>query len=524
MLLRDLTSAEISALVQKTHTAGYDARTLERRTEMAARYLAMRERSSDLVRERIAQTFQTHQIGAQVARFATGIFNPIKRLSGRIAKAYTNPPVRQLVGLSEDANRAYLVGLDHLRFNAKCREWNRYQVAMNTIAVMARPCRDARGEPSLDFFKVTGAASEVILDPDQAFADCPAMLAWCIMPDPRARALVSDNRAEQVCIVDADRYYYFDRQDRLVREVEHGLGRFPGAILRATEPEPGDSNDWWDPDTGRSLTEALREGGMYGAILSWARKSMFGKLIVIERDPGRNTIAAEPEQQTPQHIGSPEGAIDLPDGKLNVHDISVGVKEFREHMGLMLAEAARDTTGTASLLDDPTPGQASNDIAEVAKHAALRLLQNEQIEYLRPFEREIAEVMAGIAQRTGMQGFPAPEAMREAFDIEFKPLTFLDTPEARLKHYVEASSFGVADQVGYLQEQGYSEQEARQELRKIAERRAELHEIQASRMLPSDPTAGSMMEVDPAAPGESPAAQTGRYGGRASPALARATE
>lgn len=525
MLVRDLSVAEIRDLVQRTHTAS-DIRGIERRAEFSARYLAMRGKCDELVKERIRQTFQTPHISMQVQKHASHIFNPIHTLSKRIAKAYSNPPIRQLVDRSDDENRAYLRVLENLSFNGKAREWNRWQVAMNTVAVMVRPCVDTHGDPSLDFFRVTGAASEVVLDPDRAFADAPAILAYCIFPDARARGHLADYGAEFVCLVDAESYYYFDRSGRLTREVHHGLGRFPGAILRATDPEHGDGNDWWDPDTGRSVTEALRVAGMQGAILSWSRKSMFGKLISLERaNQSDYTGASQPESEGGQIIGNPEGPVIVePGATINVQDMTVGIKEFREHMGMILAEAVRNSTGTASMLEDPSAGAATNDIAEVAKHAALRQIQNEQIEYLRPFEREIAEVMSGFAEQTGMQGLPSADVMREAFDVEFRPLTFLDTPESRLRHYVEATSFGVADQVSYMQEQGYSEQEAIAELHKIAERRAALHEIQATRQTPADPMDGSTLESNPAAPGEPPAAQTGRYGGRARPALVRATD
>ena len=123
------------------------------------------------------------------------------------------------------------------------------------------------------------------------------------------------------------------------------------------------------------------------------------------------------------------------------------------------------------------------------------------------------EVMAAIGEAYNVEGMPT-KAQLESFDVNFVPLTFIATPEARLKYYVEATKFGVSDQVAFLQEQGYSEKEAIAVLEAVAKRRAKLHLIQATHNNPADPTADAPENMPlEELPGERPEAATGRAGG-----------
>lgn len=511
--IEDLSEAERRDLLERAMQP-VAAATRDRRKEFWARWMALRERPDDLVRERIRDTFHTPEIAAEVQLWATGIFNPVRRLSERVAKAYSSPPIREVDGIGKRANAQMLRTLKRLRFNARCRGWNQWQVAMNALVVLVKPARRARdGKPTLDFDKITGACGEIVPHPDAPFGDAPAILAYTVQRG--GDALQQDPaREEVVATVDARWWCYWNRQGELLRAVEHGLGMFPGAMLRSTEPEGDTVDDFWDPDFGRSTTQALREAGLAGAIMGWTRKTLFGKLVAITRAEGQ-AGPNETEDEEGQPLGHPEAPLELDSASVAVHDLQVGVEQFAQHMGMLLAEAAHALTGTSSILEEPKPGQTTSDTASVHRHAALRQLQEEQIEYLEPFELELAEVMAAMAQRIGMEGLPAPEAVRDGFTIRHRPLTLLETPSERLNFAIGATKYGVTDQVEWLMAaEGISEEEASERVIALAKRVADLNDLRASRMSTADPLEQREQEVRPELPGEGAAATSGRRGGR----------
>jgi hypothetical protein len=512
--IEDLTPSARSELLERTlRPKGLKA--VERRKELCARWLAMRERPDELVRQRIRETFHTPEISAEVQRWATGIFNPIKRLSSLAAQAYTVPPIRTVDGLGKRANRDYLRALEGLRFNARCRAWNRWQVAMNTVAVLVKPARRANGDATLDFDKVTGACAEAVPHPEAPFGDTPAILAYSLVRD---MSVPTDPRQEEViATVDARWWVFWNDRQEILRTVEHELGMFPGSVLRATEPEGEDVDDYWDADFGRATTQALKEAGLAGAIMGWLRKTQFGKLVHITRQEGQ-AGPQETEGEEGQPLGHPEAPLELVNATVGVADLEVSVEKFREHMGLLLAEAAHAMTGTASILEEPTPGQTQTDTASVHRLAALRLLQGEQVEYLVPFELDLQIVMAAMAAKIGMRGLPSADAIREGFDVKHAPLTLLGTPSEMMNLAITGTKFGVTDQIEYLMRtEGLTEEEAQAKVKMLAERVADLNELRASRMSAADPLEVRDQEVRPELPGEGAAATTGRRGGRASP-------
>lgn len=516
--IEDLTEKELKDLIDRT-VSPTDPKNRDRRKEMWLRYMAMKERPDELIRSRIAEVFHQPTIKREVQLWATGIFNPVRRLSEKIAKAYSVSPLRSVEKIGVRANKEFSRTLRQLRFNARGKAWNQWSVAMNTVIMLVRPATKEDGSPTLDFIRQTGANTEIIPHPDAPFGDTPGMIAYTldIEAERRLRSVPLANE-EAVAIVDGRWWSFWTREGKFVRAVEHGLGRFPGAQLRATEPDGNDSDDHWDPDFGRSMTAALKESGLAGAIMGWTRKTLFGKLVAITRED--EPEAAETEGEALQVMGHPEAPIELSGARVDVHDLEVGVEQFQRHMGLMLAEAAHALTGTASILEEPTPGQALTDTATAQRQSALRGLQNEQTDYLEPFEGELLEVMGGMAQVIGMRGLPTPEQIREGYRVQFIPQTALGTPSEQLNVAITGTKFGATNVVQFvMRTQGLSEGEAIKEVLRLAKQTAEINEIRVTRNSPADPTetGAAREEVRPELPGEGVAAATGRAGGRASP-------
>lgn len=528
MLLSDLSEQEIRGLVQRTLVA-----TSQRRAEFTTRWLALNEQCEDAVRRRIVQTFRDDKVQLEVCRFASSIVNPIDDLTTKVARAYSTNPVRVLEGRSQEANKALLRTLERLRFNQHGRANNRYQVGMNTLAVVVRPSM-YRGRPFFDFERVCGHAAEVALDPTAPSWAEPAILSYCLQTKETYQAhAVAMKDEPAVCVVDSMSFWYFDRNARLVAHVVHGLGRVPFAVLRSQLPEGRGTDAWWCPDAGRSVTQAMAEVGAQWAQLGWVRRSMFGKLVVTNRDPDaedRDLETYEDATEAPEDGDTEPGqgrqprneASALPmahaetvgEGSIKVEDFEVPVGEFKAHSAMTASQAARRVTGLASMAEDTAEGATPSDMAEILKQANLRQLQAEQAEYLRPFERDLLAVCGAFGL---VEGIPEAGVIEDTYSVTFRPPTYLDTPEARQRYWTTEIKLGAASVVDYVMERDGSDRAtARETVDRSIDEQADINEVRASRMSPADPTNGEPAEESkPEAPGESEAARTGRKGGRA---------
>lgn len=499
MRLLDLDENERKAFVKRT-IAPERPKSVERRTSLADRIECLEERPEVVARKRIRKISKDQKVAAHICEFASNVFNPLLNISTRIAQGYAHPPIRRIPGKA-DAEAQLLKFLEGpTRFDSRARSWNLKSVALSCVVVLVVP-RKRRGKPCFDFRVVTGATAEVMQDPTAPFGDTPGMLAYCI------------GGKEAVCVVDDVAYYYCDASGKVLREETHGLDRFPGAVLRSAEPDGSDDDDWWHHRHNSALLAGTAIHGTIAAICEWARKSQFGPLLAITREPGAE-MAGEPEAEEGQTVGTPESVLDVEAAKVEALNFEAKIDGFLKHLASVLHETSRRTTGSSRALDDQllTPEELAQ------RHAVLLGLQRDQHGFLVPFEREILEIMAAMGEALGIPDFPKVSEIEE-YEAVFTPLTFIATPEARLDYFVAATKFGVSDQVQFLQEQGWSEADAIELLERIAKRRAQLHDIQASRNSPADPTdAIDIIDAaaDPSQPGERPEALTGRVGGTAS--------
>jgi len=509
-----MSESERNALVARTLNPTL-SKTRKRRAQIADYLACLEEEPEVLVERRLRATFVDEEVAEQVVKYASSVWNPYLNVCSRIAQGYAHPPIRTL---EDDAAEQEL--LDFLggptRFNGRCKTWNLKAIALRTIVILVMP-RRSRGRPCFDFRVVHGACAEVVQEPDAPFGDNPGILAYCLRRPEEQHEYYGARSREWVCVVDEEAYHYCDQGGVILRSEPHRCGRFPGATLRLTDPDGHDDDDWWAWRGGRSLAEATAVYGSIGAICEWARHTQFGKLITVTRED--DTEQVEPVEEEGQLVGPPEAVFEAVGAKdVKVEEFDAPIDGFLKHQAAVLGEAARRATGSTRILDD----QLLSDGELAQRHAVLLGLQRDQHGFLGPFERDLLEVMAAIGEAYGVEGMPTP-AQLAGYDVTFIPLTFVSTPEARLRYFVDATKFGVADQVAFLQEQGWSEEEAIGVLEAIAKRRAKLHRIQATHNQPADPTEGApegapLEEL----PGERPEAATGRAGGFRSGATRRA--
>lgn len=477
--------------------------TADRRKEIANRVAIQTDSFDHLIRARINGIYAKADIAAEVARWAIGLFNPQRVAVRRIAVGYKRRPLRRIQG-----NKAHTKTMNALyksvRFGKYAPRWHQGAVATNRGIVLARPLVGRRG-PTVGYQFVAGSNAEVIAEPGTTEDHPPGVLGVLLeKADPRAQSVA------RLMTVDSRWFAIWSSQGELLSSEEHGLGRFPGAWNEHNGPSEGDAFNGLD---GKGMTKTTIEVGTIAAAMGWTRKTQCRKLIAMlfgGDDGGMGDEDAAPEGQV---IGDPEGvlSIDADDVQLVVQDLNVAVTNFLEHIDELDRRAFQQLTGApaqpnAALMQNPAA--AANQLHANSSEAHASIVEN-----LEAFEEDIAEVTVLMARRLGMEA-PPVEAVREAFEAQFPPLPFLDTPRERAAIWKERISLGVSDAVEARAEiDGTSEAAAEKRVIELGERQARLNDLRAKRNSPADGTA----EPHPGLAGESDAQQTGRFGGRASP-------
>lgn len=498
MLIEQLTESERRDLFQRT-LRPWEAGCEARRRELSDRWdIANDSYDSQIVR-RIGETHNQPDVIREMARWSTGFYNLWKRCARKIAVAYKRRPRRRILDNSEASEKLVALYRD-VGFDAQALDWQRLAVIMNRLIVLVVPREDDTGGTVIDFELVTGADSEVYLDPTRSCLGLPDVVATRL---PTKGWNPSPGEAV-IRTVDAHRFAWWDSDGALVREYVHPFGVFPGADMLMVRPKPG---EWWDWTTWRAATKATIEIGMISASMGWTRKTQCRHIISL--------ITQNPDDDTPdgQTLTDHERPLMLRGLQLVVNDLNTSVSGFVEHIKSIQDEIAEQMTGAASSFVDPDPALAASGVGAAAQHEAIKEVREGQIPQLERFERRMAFLICTLASAIGHEHAIDPELTKD-LRITWPELAFTDTPEARIRVWAEETKFGISDQVEALMERdGISEDEAVDRLRHIAERRALLDEFRAARNMPADATADPTTLPDEGLPGESLSQIQGRAGG-----------
>lgn len=498
MTIEDLGGDQLRKLLSDTiNPQGENA---ARRRECRQRVKIMEDMFDDEIVARIAQTFHEEAVVAEVANWAMSIFNPMKRAVRRIAVGYKLRPKRRIEKANKGDSKKWARLLRNLHFDTQAKTFHQYAVALNTVVTLARR-REINDEPTIGFELVTGATAEVIQEPDAPSTAPPGILAY-LVPSPEIGV------APSVVTVDSRWYIMWDHMGRDLAVASHDMGRFPGATLRNNEPLH--QGDFWNPWPGRAAKQATFECGLIGATMGWTRKTQCRNLIAL-------FLKGEPDQaEVPDgQVAHPERPIiGRGDVQFVVHDLSVAVDKFIEHMKALQDEAVEVLTGAVSTFSDPDPANPIQGQAAVHQHAALDEIREDQLSRLEAYDRDMMKVIARLADDIDMEDAIDPDLVEEGIVVEFPKLPFLDSPMERLKLQQERTRFGTGNQVTALMEElGVSEEEAMDRLIDIAEQRVKLDALRASRNNPTDPNDPGTTLPDDANPGEGQEQVQGRAGG-----------
>ncbi len=473
-----------------------------RRDEMSARHEIATDSYDGRIKKRISDTHHDSDVVTEMSSWAVGYFNIWKRCARKIAVAYKRRPARRLEGAGKKENRKLADFYRKIGFDARALKWQRRSVIMNRIIVVALARKDEDEETIIDFEVLTGANCEVWMPPDRPATSMPDIVAQLVAHN------AWDTKAPAIRVFDKASVSLWNNRGEFLSEVPHDVGTFPGADM-LSEHEL-DEQDFWDWKTWRSATSATVEAGLIGASMGWTRKTQC-----------RNIIALLTSSESSESTADNQNLVDhekplILNGQnvtLMVENLNTAVDGFLTHIKSIQDEVAEQMTGTASTFADPDPKFENAGVGGTAQHVAINEVRESQIAALERFERRMAFVLCKLGKAMG-EDVPDPEKVRETFRIDWARLAFLDTPENRIKVWVEETKFGIFDQVAALVErEGISEEEAEERVMEIAERRAKLDEFRASRNQQGDPQQDPTTIADPGAPGDQLAAEQGRAGG-----------
>lgn len=504
--IEDLTSTERRYIVQRMlHPSGENVR---RRRHVRERYLIMRDKYEPLLRGWITDVYREPDVISELSRHALPLFNPPRRAVDRLAVAYAHAPIRR-IGSRKTATKSWLKTLDRSHFNLYAREWNRAQVAYNTVVIVPIPRPSDEGDLYFDFSLITGAIAEIVTSDGRGPFETPDILVHTLQNGPDARGEIDISGRPVVRTIDSEWFAFWNANGDLVDAQRHGIGFFPGALIRNTIPDVDmDSDEWWHPWVNLGAFRAMRATARIVAALDWTRKTQCRKLIAITADGDGVLDQAEEEGEV---IGDPEATYKVRDAQVAVHDLDQAVGGFREHIRMYQDEALEVMTGAIATLSDPDPQHPLDGAAAAQSRSAIMLHRRAQAGFLMPADLRLQRVMAAWMTRLRHPDALSPELVKAEAEVMYPPLPFVEDSEKRLNWYVLASKFGIVDQVmAAIEFHGWGEDEALENLKKMAERKAELAKINVEHQTPNDPT----QVEDPAFPNEDLAARQGRAGGQ----------
>jgi len=407
----------------------------ERKHEMARRACVVAERYTHLIQERILHVYDKARSHTELIKYANSGVNVMLRTVRELAFVYQRPPLRRLniegpigIALNERLNNAH----KESQIAKASKQWGQYAFAMNVIWVIPGVWAMQDGM-KLGYTMVLPHRADRIYSDNQKETD---ILIW-----ERDAATSPNAAAEQaptwMChpgaatqgfmVLDSQALYWTDNRFNVERVEVHGIGAMPAVEMRVSEPPPG---DFWDIGRGHKLLDATVECGRVAAAMGYVRRSQNRKLVTMFGG------VADREQ-----IAAPEAAVtatgDADQISFSVHDFETTIDAFKDEMRWHIEQAV-ESYGVPITTIDPEPastGDAVNVFTPAAPqlHASRAELREDQIEYARPSDRELAVRSHQMMTRFGHPQSINPEVIKEAYEATWSPMTYIDNPMNQLE-------------------------------------------------------------------------------------------
>jgi hypothetical protein len=469
--LRDIGPDGLKALREKQAQAEaekFAGGAVARKSGFDARLQIDAENHRAMIEARVRKVHESKEIADQISKHVGIGRNVLLRVVNAVAVAYDTPPIREVRDVPEEQKRKLLQAYREAETNSTAPNWGRYAFLCNVVHVLPR----IEADRGLQWVTVLPHEADVLWDPDGE-------------RDPSILVYTCNDLGASFVAVDAERWWWLDDQGEVIDEEEHQIGMRPWAEFRVAPRKPG---DYWARNVGRNLVDATLNVGRISAHMDWIRRTAARKTSAM--------FVGENDEIPPGQVLQGEAPVIVRgDGSsFQVYDTIVSPAEFLADIAAIFEDVA-EHYGLPVTAIDPSQGSTS-DAANVfgpagpRVHERLVKLRNSQTQQLGHGETQLAIRTAALLTANGRLNVKADQA-RDGFRLRWAPATYADTPKAQAEAAGALMSNGLAstDPVAFHQSQnpGMTFEEAREDVLRHIEVSAEIHDIQASRNLPSDP-------------------------------------
>lgn len=258
---------------------------------------------------------------------------------------------------------------------------------------------------------------DIIRDPEDPLGS-PLAVGFTIASDDEL------SQEADTILVDGRFWYYYKNKGgdpKLVKQIPHGAGTFPGAILRFDIPY---GQDWWGGPRNQRLYDGTIDIGVVNSALNFVRKSQSHKLLSIIGDlsgMGRGQ-KLEPEGPVAAHVTREDGGTNAID--IDTIDFDTAPDNFIRHIRF-IAESVIESFGIPAYTVNFDTSHGSEGERVRLAHEGLTELRNQQVPFCRRFEHELwskaVRVMRAANHPLSKQ-LPTKEEMDDGFRVEFPQL------------------------------------------------------------------------------------------------------
>lgn len=430
-----------------------------------------------LVVGRIDWQWSDKETKAEMAKFVSGSLNVGLDVTRQVAVVYKHGARRSVEGTTDGQDDALTRVIGESWIDVHAPRWNQLAFLLGPVCVLP-VIRQGR----LDWEVLLPHYYDVVRNPANPRG---APLAVCYTVSSEQNPL--DTTADTV-IVDGVSWRYYataSGQTKLVDEVSHGAGTFPGSILSL---DISYDSDWWGPPRARRLVEATVDVGVINTALSFVRKSQNHKLLV---------LIAEVARIAQQQKKDPEAGIVLNytnqggQPTLEALDFDTSPENFIQHIRFII-ESAVEAYGIPAhtVTYDAGAGSAPGERLRLS-HEGLTEVRNDQIPFCRRFEHELWEKTIRVL-RHGRHPLaaelPDPGHVRDAFRVEFPELSrTFESPSSEIAYADHMLSRGQTSEIRMLRQRHptLTQRQAEELQAAILDERKKFLDELASRNLPA---------------------------------------
>lgn len=398
----------------------------ERKRRALQRYLIYKEDYAQLVVEKLETRQSDEDTRAQMRKHIVTGLNPALDICRKLCVVYREGAQRRVEGVGEAQQEAFKDALRESRIAQLAMHWHRAAFILGPVAVIPVIARSGK----LRFDTLLPHFYDVLRDPDDHMGT-PSAVAWTVRPDhdtpmpAKADTVVLDGAAW--------RYYRTTRGDlELIDVQEHGVGVFPGSILRLDTPF---DDDWYGSSYNTRVAELTVEVAFVATAMSFVRKTQNKKLMTIIGNIDKGL--AKGQTLDPEHplVGETDEDGDL---DISAIDFDTAIENFKAHIRFY-QEQLIEAFGIPDSAVSHDPKATTGGERLSVTHQGLTEIRNEHIPHCRDFESDLwpkaVQLMQGQRHRLAGQ-LPPVDAVRSGFVLEIPPLarTFADPAQER-DHY-----------------------------------------------------------------------------------------